>query len=105
MLTTGFIGETFFGSLPCNLVQQRIAIVNLRLLQVLIPMTLAAQTSLLTDPFFAARIESIRRRWPVAPETEQILDSSSDMQLVTGHLAGDPRAFPELVKRYTRAIY
>lgn len=33
------------------------------------------------------------------------LETAGDAELVAQHLAGDPRAFAELVKRYTNAIY
>lgn len=66
-------------------------------------MTAFANPLSLTN-FFAARIESTRRRWLSAPTAEAVV-ASTDTELVTKHLAGDPRAFSELVKRYTNAIY
>lgn len=49
---------------------------------------------------------AVRPRWRSAPSL--VLPraaATSDAELVSRHLAGDPRAFAELVKRYTRAIY
>lgn len=50
-----------------------------------------------------ARMESVRRRWLASPV--ETLSISTDAELVAQHLAGDPGAFSELVKRYTNAIY
>lgn len=50
----------------------------------------------------ATRIESSRRRIAVPAEA---IAAASDAELVAQHLAGDPRAFSELVKRYTRPIF
>lgn len=52
----------------------------------------------------ATHIETTRRRWLSVP-TIEIVTTSTEAELVTKHLAGDPHAFAELVKRYTSAIY
>lgn len=52
----------------------------------------------------AVRIESLRRRIVAAPSAE-LVNHATDIELVTAHLAGNPQAFSELVKRYTRPIY
>lgn len=52
----------------------------------------------------AASSETIARG-VTAPLAAEISARASDAALVTQHLAGDPRAFAELVKRYTNAIY
>lgn len=67
-------------------------------------MTATALSSFPWSSGSAARIESTRRRWLATPSAE-VLGVSSDAELVTRHLAGDPGAFSELVKRYTKAIY
>jgi RNA polymerase sigma-70 factor (ECF subfamily) len=55
----------------------------------------------------AASGEGARARWRVAPPLarERRASSLADAELVAQHLAGDPRAFAELVKRYTNAVY
>jgi RNA polymerase sigma-70 factor (ECF subfamily) len=68
-------------------------------------MSATIQAAYLHDPLLAARIESIRRRWPSPHTGADVISESSDVELVAKHLAGDPRAFSELVRRYTRAIY
>jgi RNA polymerase sigma-70 factor (ECF subfamily) len=67
-------------------------------------MTASALPAFPVPQFLAARIEATRRRWLSAPAVEAVT-IASDAELVTDHLAGDPRAFSELVKRYNRAIY
>lgn len=52
-----------------------------------------------------ARIEAGRKRWFASPTTAELAAAATDAELVTQHLAGDPHAFSELVKRYTQAIY
>jgi RNA polymerase sigma-70 factor (ECF subfamily) len=54
---------------------------------------------------FSAQIQSLRRKWLSAPSATTSLVISTDAELVTKHLAGDPQAFAELVKRYTGTIY
>jgi RNA polymerase sigma factor (sigma-70 family) len=56
---------------------------------------------------FAASWEIARARWRVSQPLarERRAPSLTDAELVAQHLAGDPRAFAELVKRYTNAIY
>lgn len=51
-----------------------------------------------------AHIQTARKRRSAAPIAETAA-AATDVELVTTHLAGDPRAFSELVKRYTQAIY
>lgn len=47
-----------------------------------------------------------KRAWEaVTPALADTGIGTSDASLVTRHLAGDPRAFGELVRRYTAAIY
>jgi RNA polymerase sigma-70 factor (ECF subfamily) len=67
-------------------------------------MTASALPAFPVPHVLAAHIESARRRWLSAPAVE-VVTIASDAELVNGHLAGDPQAFSELVKRYTRAIY
>jgi RNA polymerase sigma-70 factor (ECF subfamily) len=67
-------------------------------------MTISALSVFPFSTILSAHIESARRRWFSAPAAESIT-IASDAELVTGYLEGDPRAFSELVKRYTAAIY
>jgi RNA polymerase sigma-70 factor (ECF subfamily) len=53
----------------------------------------------------SAHIQAARRRALTSPPAVQALGVATDAELVTQHLAGDPHAFSELVRRYTRAIY
>lgn len=65
----------------------------------------AAFSPLSWKTLFAAHVEIARRRWhSTAAVTENIV-AATEAELVTKHLAGDPHAFAELVKRYTNAIY
>lgn len=82
--------------------------------------TLAFPTFDKTNPL-AAPIESVRRRWLAEPSVDagvrtvsglrggaplaDLTTVPTDADLVTQHLTGDSRAFSELVKRYTSAIY
>jgi RNA polymerase sigma-70 factor (ECF subfamily) len=56
---------------------------------------------------FASSLENARARWRVAPPSAHNADAAqaTDARLVAKHLAGDPHAFEELVKRYTGAVY
>lgn len=54
----------------------------------------------------ASSMERARARWRVTPRTrESEIHARDDAALAAKHLAGDPHAFAELVKRYTRAVY
>lgn len=68
-------------------------------------MTASALTSLSRLDLLTARIEAGRKRWLAAPAAAELVAAATDAELVTRHLAGDPHAFSELVKRYTQAIY
>ncbi len=68
-------------------------------------MTASALLPISWTTVFAARIESTRRRWLSTPPRVETIAVSTEAELVTQHLAGDPRAFAELVKRHTHAIY
>lgn len=68
-------------------------------------MTASAVAPFSLTGIFAARVERTRRRWLSAPTAIETIATATDAALVTKHLAGDPHAFSELVKRYTRAIY
>lgn len=50
------------------------------------------------------QIQAARKRWLAAPTADAVA-IATDAELVSTHLAGDPRAFSELVKRYTQPIY
>lgn len=67
-------------------------------------MTVTAPFSLPLPATLAAHIRTARKRWLAVPIAETVA-AATDVELVTTHLAGDPRAFSELVKRYTQAIY
>lgn len=67
-------------------------------------MTVSALPSLSLPTTLAARMQTARKRWLAAPVADAIA-IATDVELVTTHLAGNPRAFSELVKRYTQAIY
>ncbi len=54
---------------------------------------------------FAARLPSSQRRWLVPNARVTEFRRATDVELVAQHVQGDPRAFAELVKRYTNAIY
>lgn len=53
--------------------------------------------------YLAEVMRTARRGWFADPA--QTLDPSADAELVTAHLAGEPGAFAELVKRYTSTLY
>src|SRR5581483_4668813 len=55
----------------------------------------------------ASSLGTLRGQWQSTPALtiDAVPLADSDAELVKNHLAGDPRAFAELVKRYTRAIY
>ncbi|MBI4672153.1 MAG: sigma-70 family RNA polymerase sigma factor [Chloroflexi bacterium] len=55
----------------------------------------------------ASSMDRVRARWRVArPRTRETeTHAPDDATLAAKHLAGDPHAFAELVKRYTRAVY
>lgn len=54
-------------------------------------------------PALTAAWENARAR--VREKTWRRAENFTDAELVAQHLAGDPRAFAELVKRYTHAVY
>lgn len=68
-------------------------------------MTAIAFPSLHQTNSLAVRIESLRQRIVSAPSATELKQNATDVELVTAHLAGNPQAFSELVKRYTRPIY
>jgi len=55
----------------------------------------------------ASSMARARARWRVTPPQARAAETYAldDAALTAKHLAGDPHAFAELVKRYTRAVY
>ncbi len=68
-------------------------------------MTAHALPSLALKNIFAARTQSSPPRWLAPAVRGEGIQVASDAELVAQHFQGDPRAFAELVKRYTNAIY
>lgn len=68
-------------------------------------MTAHALPSLALKNILAARTQSSPPRWLAPAARVEASQVASDAELVAQHFQGDPRAFAELVKRYTNAIY
>lgn len=67
-------------------------------------MTVNLFSSVALSSRLSAQIQTARKRWLARPDSDAST-VATDAELVTIHLAGDPGAFSELVKRYTQAIY
>jgi RNA polymerase sigma-70 factor, ECF subfamily len=68
-------------------------------------MSLAAAKRRNVFQMLASSMDDVRARWRTSRAKDVPLREADDAALVAKHLAGDPHAFAELVKRYTSAVY